>query len=655
VPLFFRLFRCADKPLRQLLYRHLVSDIRSANRKRQADSLNKAVQSFLHTVLAEPHEGAAKRAVALLAELYRRGAWTDARAVNLLAAAAQHPSPLVAVAALRFFNGADEAADGEAGSDSEGEGDGAEANRRRSAEAQGAVGLNREQVYAAYSKGTLASKKKKQAKLKREISKIKKRARKEEQTSGTGRFAALHLLHDPQGFAERLFSRAQGGAGSLGTWEARLLCLQVLSRTIGAHKLLLLNLYPFLQRYVAPHARDVTRLLAAAAQAVHEDVPPEALAPLLRTLVDGFVHDRARPEVIAVGLAAVREFAVRQPLIMTPELLQDLTQYKKHKDKAVSSASRSLVALFRDLAPGLLEKKDRGRGGAALLASGQGAQPAAFGAATAADRVSGALLLQQAEREDALGIGSGSEGCDGEGEEEEEEEEDLMSQDDVDLRAAPSDSEATGSDDADGDEDGSDDDEEAEEGEEDGEAARKRPRTAAAPVPDSLRSLKRAQRVAAEAEAAASAPKIEQERFLTDDDFRRIRAIQADHAMSDAMRRLGAKRAAAEGGQAVAAALQRGNGSNADRRVDPDSLLGTHHVRADKESRLARVHEGREGRPGFGSAAARHKKKVGGSSNKEKNKVKALPFAARQAVAKHRKASRKAHKGAHKGHKGARR
>lgn len=46
----------------------------------------------------------------------------------------------------------------------------------------------------------------------------------------------------------------------------------------------------------------------------------------------------------------------------TPTPLQDLTSYKKYRNKAVSSAARGLIALFRELAPGMLEKRDRGRG-----------------------------------------------------------------------------------------------------------------------------------------------------------------------------------------------------------------------------------------------------------------------------------------------------
>jgi protein SDA1 len=64
-------------------------------------------------------------------------------------------------------------------------------------------------------------------------------------------------------------------------------------RVVGVHKLLLLNFYPFLQKYIAPHQRDVTAVLAALVQAVHELVPPDSLAPVLRQLVDQFVHDRS--------------------------------------------------------------------------------------------------------------------------------------------------------------------------------------------------------------------------------------------------------------------------------------------------------------------------------------------------------------------------
>ena len=68
----------------------------------------------------------------------------------------------------------------------------------------------------------------------------------------------------PQGFAEKLFKRLQGGHER---FETRLAMVNVVSRAVGVHKLLLLNFYPFLQKYVAPHQRDVTVILAALVQA----------------------------------------------------------------------------------------------------------------------------------------------------------------------------------------------------------------------------------------------------------------------------------------------------------------------------------------------------------------------------------------------------
>lgn len=57
-------------------------------------------------------------------------------------------------------------------------------------------------------------------------------------------------------------------------------------------------------------------------QACHDLVPPDVVAPVLRQLVDSIVHDRARPEVMTLGLKTVRELCMRTPLVMTPELLQ---------------------------------------------------------------------------------------------------------------------------------------------------------------------------------------------------------------------------------------------------------------------------------------------------------------------------------------------
>jgi protein SDA1 len=51
--------------------------------------------------------------------------------------------------------------------------------------------------------------------------------------------------------------------------------------------------------------------------------------------------------VVCIGIKTVREICARMPLVMTEELLQELAEYKKFRDKAVTSAARSLIQLFR--------------------------------------------------------------------------------------------------------------------------------------------------------------------------------------------------------------------------------------------------------------------------------------------------------------------
>ena len=72
-------------------------------------------------------------------------------------------------------------------------------------------------------------------------------------------------------------------------------------------------------------------------QATHDQVPPDVLEPVLRQLVDQFIHDRARPAVMTVGIKTVRELCARSPLIMTPELLQ--VQQQRHPWFAVHLTS----------------------------------------------------------------------------------------------------------------------------------------------------------------------------------------------------------------------------------------------------------------------------------------------------------------------------
>ncbi len=79
------------------------------------------------------------------------------------------------------------------------------------------------------------------------------------------------------------------------------------------------------------------------------------------TIANNFITERNNSEVIAVGLNSIREISARCPLAMNEDLLGDLIQYKTYKDKAVSYAAKSLIQLFRDINPAMLQRKLRGK------------------------------------------------------------------------------------------------------------------------------------------------------------------------------------------------------------------------------------------------------------------------------------------------------
>ncbi|KAK9862024.1 hypothetical protein WJX84_008292 [Apatococcus fuscideae] len=650
LPLFFRLFRCQDKALRHMIFHHIIADLKACNRRARNDRLNRAVQSFLYTALQDEHEGAAKKSLAVLTELYRRQVWRDARTVNVIASATFHPSPRIMLAALKFFLGQDQAPEGEEDESSDDEDDGDIK----------AMGPTRAEFYSANKKGTVSSKKKKKNKLKRVVATVKKAARKDK-TSKQDSFAAVQLLHDPQDFAEKLLARLQKSGNQ--RFETRLAMMRAVSRVVGVHRLILLNFYPFLQKYIRPHQHDVTHVLAALIQASHDQVPPDVLEPVLRQLVDQFIHDRARPAVMTVGIKTVRELCARSPLIMTPELLQDLVGYKKFKDKEVSSAARGLAGLFREIAPAMLAKKDRGRG-ADLEAA-----PLQYGANVVADRIMGAELLQA----DLLRSGQGSDA------------EDASSSDSqVQVDGGPS----ASSDDEAQAEAGSDEDLEQRQRSHAAASSSRAARAAASlrPAghqgqPGSLAALRKqlaaakalqAARAAAaaatstgkpglegpaaSADAAASAEEaaapsaaaaseatlgagaedaaagvaeeapgsppdasapIEWGRILTEEDFARIKELRHQKLVAEAMQRHGLKSAgkrarlesAAEDEAEALLKMQDGRAVQYDQHMDPLSLEGQRQQRKDKAERMQSVLAGREGRE-FGAAAARKKQKT---------------------------------------------
>ena len=183
-------------------------------------------------------------------------------------------------------------------------------------------------------------------------------------------FSALHLLHDPQGFAEVLFARHLQNKKAKLNLEQKLMVLQLVTRLVGLHKLTIEGLYSWFTDKLTPRQASVTGFLASLAQATHALVPPEWIESNVQKIANEFVSEAAATQVAAAGLNAIREICARQPLAMNETLLQDLVMYRKSKDKGVVMAAKGLTSLYRDVDAGMLKKRDRGRDAALGLRSG---------------------------------------------------------------------------------------------------------------------------------------------------------------------------------------------------------------------------------------------------------------------------------------------
>ena len=130
-------------------------------------------------------------------------------------------------------------------------------------------------------------------------------------------YPAIELLRDPDGLAESVLKRIQKTGANSFRFEHKLLAINFVTRLVGNHELLLLNLYPFLRRYMGGHQRDVTQILAYTVQSCHETVPPEEVHSLLQTIAHNFITERCSGEQIAVGIIRIE---IQHPVTMLGQI-----------------------------------------------------------------------------------------------------------------------------------------------------------------------------------------------------------------------------------------------------------------------------------------------------------------------------------------------
>lgn len=349
--LFPILVSTPSKTLRALLFQRILSDLREANSKSTNHRLNRTIQTVLHNLVTSDRTSPkAVWAVKLTRELWKRQIWTDAKPVDVMKEACLADNEKVVVGGVRFFLGGDKEREELEDDDSDAEN----------------VDIKR----VAHQVGINKKSKKREKVYKKAVEKVKRQEKKKHAPHPLN-FSALHLLHDPQGFAEQLFQKHLQNTKAKLTLEHKLLVLQLVTRLVGLHKLTVISLYSWFTKYLTPKQASVTSFLASLAQGTHNLVPPDALEPLIVKIANEFVSEAAASEVAAAGINAIREICARQPLAMSETLLQDLVQYRKSKDKGVMMAAKGLLSLYREVGADLLKKRDRGKDATIGLRSGE--------------------------------------------------------------------------------------------------------------------------------------------------------------------------------------------------------------------------------------------------------------------------------------------
>nr|CAG4636856.1 EOG090X030C [Ceriodaphnia reticulata] len=619
--LFFQLLRCPDKELRAFLKNHIITDIKNVNSKSKNIKLNNVLQNFMFGMLKDSNVTAAKMSLDVMIDLYKKNIWNDQKTVNVIATACVCKTTKIMVTALQFFMGSDEVKED---SDSE----------------------NENENVIIKEVGMAARVNKKSRKREKQMERVKKTLKKRSNSKKAPvfNFSAIHLVRDPQSFAEQLFKHVEGMNER---FEVKVMALDVISRLIGIHQLFIFNFYPYLNRFLQPHQRDVTKMLLFAAQASHELLPPDVLEPVVSAIVNNFVTERNSAEVMAVGLNSIREICARCPLVMNAELLRELVDYRTSKQKSVMMAARSILQLYRIVNPELLPRKERGRPTEAM---GE-LTLKAYGAVDAKDYIPGAEALPSDGEEAASDDEKDETAADDESEDgwvnvshsedEEVDSEDGSDQEEEDDEEGDSDEWESDDGEEEDEEDGSDvsgeeDDDESGSGEEDEGSDSEEESDDGATIessrirrPLSKRDKKKQKRISKDlkrmqkrAESAPEDPTVVEERkakaaavslsrILTDKDFSRIDAAQVKKQLEASKARR--KRKIADD---LDDSIKRGE------LVRLDDIEKVYKKRRhDKDSRLATVLEGRADRE-KPSKKPKRQNPFASTTNAEKSKKK---------------------------------
>ncbi|KAM3132275.1 hypothetical protein pb186bvf_015605 [Paramecium bursaria] len=329
-----KLFNCKDKDLRKLIYKFILKDIKQINKDSQQVLTNKKIQSFIIDVLKKSKDNISKRAIQIMIELFRKNVWKDEKAINIISQGCFNTNYKIQLLAAYFLI---ETTQQKLDSDSESE-----------EEFLQKKGKNKSVKPTKAREHRLNKQKKAQ---------LKKQKKKLQNTSAN--IYPLDHIFNPQDYAERLFNQLKKQDSD--KFQIKLALMHLISRLINRHKLMLLQYYTYIQKYLYPNNKDIAKLFAYLAESIHDQIPREELCPLIKHIIDQFISDRCSDLTITMGIRTLYLMIQKHPFLLEKQDVMYLVNYNKYKNRNVTEAARSIINYYQENNPQLLDKKHRGR------------------------------------------------------------------------------------------------------------------------------------------------------------------------------------------------------------------------------------------------------------------------------------------------------
>lgn len=378
--LYCGLLRIHDKPIRQLVYNHVL-DICIKLFKTGKTGASQKILSFFNMKIKDGNSLLTFKLTQLCCELYSKHAWENERTMSvILDSLIGSNDKRVSLLVLHFLLLENIAAAND--SDQEEDEQGVTKDEKK---AELKAKIRHLRAISNFA-GNQTKTHKNLAKAQKSLRNLMDDNTEDKELKYAGSRHPYDNIRDPYAFVEKLSRKYLGRNTS---FQLKLLAFEVTSKIIAHHSLEVQNYYRYYVKYLKPQQKDVIKILEHLVSSIHPAIFDEEIFSIMKVIANEFIHSGSTDYIMTVGLNTITEMAKRNPnaLIANPtacELLNELASYSKEAvvarsyqnskckttsktRRGVMTAARALLQFYREQAPDKLEAKFQNRDSAQVV------------------------------------------------------------------------------------------------------------------------------------------------------------------------------------------------------------------------------------------------------------------------------------------------